>query len=62
MRILTLLMLAGVLAGCASTAPASRVDDNEVARVERSARLGGAQVKWLNYPTVNEEKAVTTQQ
>lgn len=56
MRILTLLTLAGVLAGCASTGTTASndLDQEAIARAERSAMLGGAQLKWVNYPRLNQ--------
>ncbi len=43
------LLAAATTFGCAST-PTSQIDDAYVARVERAAKLGGAQLIWVNYP------------
>jgi hypothetical protein len=42
-----------LVAGCASfqSAPESTIDAAKIAQVERSARLFGTQVIWVNYPT-----------
>ena len=50
MRLVALCLSLFVLSGCASTAPATQVDEQYVARVEQSARLGGAQVVWVHMP------------
>ena len=50
MRLVALSLSLVVLAGCASTAPQMQVDEKYVARVELSARLGGAQVVWVHIP------------
>jgi len=50
MRLVALSLSLVVLAGCASTAPQTQVDEKYVARAELSARLGGAQIVWVNMP------------
>lgn len=40
------------LAGCATGGPSYTVDEQYVAKAERSARLGGAQLYWIHKPEI----------
>jgi hypothetical protein len=46
-----LLLSVFVLAGCASTMTSTRIDDEKyMSKVEYGAKLGGAQIIWVNPP------------
>jgi hypothetical protein len=50
MRVLLLTIACTVLSACA-TSPNPSVDEKYMARVERGAQLGNAQIVWVNPPT-----------
>ncbi|WP_374347855.1 hypothetical protein [Chitinimonas sp.] len=54
MRQFSILLGVLALAACAS-APEAVVDNEAVARAERSAQLGWAKIQWVNYPTTHKK-------